>query len=234
MNQTWLIGIITGVQALLFLIFKTTYAGAVKSKFDESLEGVKAGFTKDVEKLKSDLTLNVNTEVAKLQASLSKVNISHQIVTSEYTKYKFDKVAQLNKAILDLLKQHFKVDVLFRQTIKSEAEGQSALDDFLPLRNNLSYVISETSLFIDTNLEKEIMSYERLSKNVINHLVVLGTNQVKILSLEEENNALNDNVVKDLRTELKGNLDKLEELRIKLLEGYESIKLKLKVELKAC
>jgi len=157
MNQVLLVAIITAVQTILLIIFKTFYAGAVKSKFDESLESVKSGFSKDVEKLKSDLALNVNSEVAKLQASLSKSNTAFQIHSAEYTKYKFDKVVKLYISLMEAANVRInfnnKTTDILDENLEAEADNARAI-----IRKTLDQ-LSETSLFISSQLEENINKF---------------------------------------------------------------------------
>ena len=158
MTQELTIAITVGLNAILFVVFKTTYAGVVKSKFDESLESVKSGFTKDVEKLKSDLALNVNSEVAKLQASLSKNNIGYQIHTAEYTKYKFDKVVKMYVSVIEA----GNVSSGFREAIELTMSDEEALkkrENALKAIWKIQDQLTETSLFINGDLEKIILNY---------------------------------------------------------------------------
>jgi hypothetical protein len=157
MNQEWLIGLIGGVQVILLFVFKKIFENVVKSKFDKSLESIKTGFTKDVEKLKSDLALNVNSEVAKLQALLSKGNIGFQIHTAEYTKYQFDKVVKMYISVIEVAKLRLNAfHVIFGRS-DEEVEAQMTI-----LKNSGRKVedqLTETSLFISPNLEKSVQQF---------------------------------------------------------------------------
>jgi hypothetical protein len=89
MSEPLIIGLIAGLQSLLLITFQVLFSGEMKRRFDIETEKLKKHFSE---------------ELSVLQADLAKQNITHQVKTSEFTKLKFQKLAQLHKVIIDEFK----------------------------------------------------------------------------------------------------------------------------------